>query len=110
MAREDAIVVEQFRNIVVSHLKDVVIAIPAIVPQTKEDKKLFKEGIAKINQLIYDLEHCENAREMSRYLDVQRIVQDFDSESIKNLNNTISAKARASAVKLNEVIADMRGD
>ena len=110
MAREDAYVVEQFKNIVVGHLKDVMVALPALVPQSKEDEALFKEGIKKMGDLIYDLEHCENIREMSRYIDVQRVVQDFDSESIKTLNTRINTSARNSINKLNEMLYSIKGD
>ena len=69
MAREDAIVINEFKSILIAHMKDVVIALPAIVPQSKEDELLFKRGMEALSNLIYDLEHTESIRELSRYLD-----------------------------------------
>ena len=107
MAREDAVIVEEFKKVVVNHLKDLIIALPALIPQTKEDEILFREGMKKISQLIYDLEHCDNVREMSRYLDAQRIVEDFDLESIRTLNSRIKSSARSSVETINEMMYNM---
>lgn len=108
--REDAAVVEKFKEVLVSHLKEVSMALPAIVPQSNEDKQVFKEGLQRMNRLIYDLEHCDNVREISRYLDVQAIVRDFDMESIKTLNTRINTSARSSILKLDEMIESIQGD
>lgn len=110
MAKQDAVVVEQFAKVLVSHLKDVLIALPALVPQTKEDEKLFKEGMQEISDLIYHIEHAENVRELSRYIDVQKVATDFDMESIKTLNSRINNGARSSVMKLDEVLEHMRGE
>lgn len=107
MAREDAVIVEEFKKVVVAHLKDLVMALPALIPQTKEDEILFREGMKKISQLIYDLEHCDNVREMSKYLDAQRIVEDFDLESIRTLNSRIKSSARSSVDSINEMMYNM---
>lgn len=110
MAREDAYIVEQFKKITLSHLKDVMLALPAIVPQTNEDKALFKEGLNKIDRLIRNIESCENIRELSRYIDVDRVVRDFDSESIRNLNSKIINSSRNSINELDEMVSKMRGE
>ena len=110
MAKQDAIIVEQFAKVVVSHLKDVLIALPALVPQTKEDEKLFKDGMQEISDLVYHIEHSENIRELSRYIDVQKVANDFDMESIKTLSSKINNGARSSVMKLDEILENMRGD
>ena len=109
MAREDAIVVEEFKKVIVSHMKDVLIALPAIIPQTKEDEIIFKRGMKAISDMVYDLEHADTVREVGQYLDVQKIVKDFDAESVKNLNQKISSSARASIAKLNDMIDSING-
>ena len=108
--REDALVVEKFKDVLVAHLKEVSMALPAIVPQTNEDKIIFREGLERMNQLIYDLEHCDNIRELSRYLDVGAIARDFDMETVKTLNTRINASARSSILKLDEIIDTIQGD
>lgn len=110
MAREDALVVEEFTKVVVSHLKDVLIALPALVPQTKEDEKLFRDGMRDISNLVYHLEHAENVRELGRYINIQKVASEFDLESIKTLNFRINNTARSSIVKLDEMIEHMKGD
>ena len=108
MAKQDAIIIEEFTKIVSSHLKDVLIALPAIIPQNKEDEKLFKDGREAIADLIYHLDHAENIRELSRYIDVQKVASDFDEDSIKLLNSRINNSARSSVMKLDEMLENMR--
>ena len=109
MAREDAIVVEEFKKVIVTHMKDVLIALPAIIPQTKEDEIIFKRGMKAISDMVYDLEHVDTVREVGKYLDVQKIVKDFDTESVKNLNQKINNSARASIAKLTDMVESING-
>lgn len=104
MAKEDTVIIETFKNVVVEHLKDLAIALPALIPQTKEDEMLFREGMEKISQLVYNLEHCDNVREISKYLDAQRIVEDFDEESIMTLRSRIKSSARESVNSISSMM------
>lgn len=108
MAREDVVVVEKFKDIVVNHLENVLLALPAIVPQSKSDMKLFKDGMTNLSILIRNIKECESIRELSRYIDVQKVVEDFDEESIRNLNYKITQSANASVRKLEEMVETMR--
>lgn len=110
MAREDVVVVEEFKKILVSHLKDVLMAIPTIVPQSAEDKVLFKKGLTEISNLIYNLEHCGSIRELSQYINVQKVAEEFDLESIKTLDRRISETARSNIVKLESMVERMEED
>lgn len=110
MAREDVVVIEDFKKILISHMKDVLMAIPAIIPQSEEDKILFKKGMIELTNLVYNLEHCENIREISRYINVQKVVEDFDTESIKTLDRRISETARNNMAKLESMIERMEED
>ena len=110
MAKQDAIIVEKFTKIVTSHLRYVLLALPALIPQTKEDELLFKEGITELTELVYNLEHAENIRELSRYINVQKVATDFDMESINTLSSRITNNARSSVMKLDELLEHMRGD
>lgn len=104
MAKEDAIIIEQFKKVVLQHLEDVAIALPALIPQTKEDEVIFKTGLRAINDIIYNLKQNDSIRELSRYLDVQKILEDFDSESIGNLNAMINNSSRNALMKIEEMI------
>lgn len=108
MAREDVDVVEKFKAIVINHLENVLIALPAIVPQSKEDMDLFKRGMNDISTLIHNLKECESIRELSKYIDTQKVVEDFDEESIRNLNYKITQSAKASVRRLEDMIETMR--
>lgn len=110
MAKEDVMVVDEFKKVILSHLKDVLIAIPAIIPQSDEDTILFRKGMAEINELIYNLEHCSNIRELSRYINVQKVVEDFDMDSIKTLDLRITNTARSSIEKLESMISERIDD
>ena len=110
MAKEDAVIVQEFTKVVVSHLKDVLIALPALIPQTKEDELLFKEGANKISKIIYELEHAETVREIGKNIDIAKVINDFDMESVKTLNSRINSSAHNSIAKLDEMINNMRGD
>lgn len=107
MAKQDAIVIEEFAKVVVSHLEAVLLALPALIPQSKEDEKIFREGMKEISDLVYHINHAENIRELSRYIDVQKVASDFDMTSVKLLNSRISNGARASVMKLDQAINDM---
>ena len=110
MAREDAIIVEEFKKVIVSHMKDVMIALPAIIPQSKEDEIIFKRGMQAISDVVYDLEHAETIRELSKHLDVQRIVKDFDTDSIRTLNSKINSSARVSIDRLSGLVDSLVED
>ena len=110
MAKEDAIVVEEFKKVIVSHMKDVLLALPAIIPQSKEDEIIFKRGMQAISEMVYDLEHAESIRELGKHLDVQRIIKDFDIDSVRNLNAKINSSARSSVGKLKDMFDSMSED
>lgn len=107
---EDAQVVKRFRDITVSRFKDIMVALPALVPQSKEDEILFKKGMSAIDDLVYRLEHAESIRELSRDLDVQAILRDFDEDSIRTLDQQIVNSARATVEQLSEMSAILAGD
>lgn len=110
MAREDVEVVNEFKKVTLNHLKDVLMVLPAIVPQSKADEQLFREGIQEISNLVYDIEHAENVRELSRFIDVQKVIDDFDTETIKSLNHTINYNASQSVMRLDTLYSSMCGD
>lgn len=107
MAKEDAMIVEEFSKIAVSHLKEVIAVLPVLIPQTKEDKALFIKGAEKMSEIVYQLEHAESIRDIGRNIDIQKVVRDFDSESIKTLNARINKSARESVVKLNDLMDNL---
>ena len=88
-------------------MKDVMIALPAIIPQSKEDEIIFKRGMKAISDMVYDLEHAETVRELGKHLDIQKIVKDFDVESVRNLNYKINNSARASVNKLTDMVESL---
>lgn len=104
---EDAYVVKEFANIVVSRIKDVMLALPAIVPQSKEDELLFKKGMKAMDDIVYELEHADNIREYGRVIDIRRVLQDFDSDSIKTLDSKINNSARASIEQLTNMTGSL---
>lgn len=106
MVKEEAVVIREFVKVTVSHLKDLLIALPALVPQTKEDERIFKNGMNEIAQLIYDIEHCESIRELGKYFDLQRIVEDYTLNDVKMLNSQINTAARRSIYRIDEAISD----
>lgn len=107
---EQANVINQFKRIMIRKLDDVKMALPALVPQTKEDEILFKRGMKALSELTYDLEHADSIREVAQFLDVRKIVEDFDEESIKNLEAKINASAKASIDQMNEMMDMLGGD
>ena len=108
--REDAYVVQQFAKITIQRLKDVMLALPALVPQSKEDEILFKRGMASLGNVIYDLEHAENAREYGKDIDVRKVLQDFDPESIRTLDSKINQSARASIDQLTNMAGFLQSE
>lgn len=107
---EDAQIVKKFRDITVSRFKDLMVALPALVPQSEEDRILFKKGMSAIDDLVYRMEHAESIRELSRDLDVQAILRDFDEDSIRTLDSQITNAARATVEQLSEMSAILMGD
>ena len=105
--REDAYVVQEFAKIAINRIKDVMLAIPAIVPQSKEDELLFKRGMAAMDNIVYELKHSENVREYGKNIDIQRVIQDFDSESIKTLDSKINQSSRASIEQLTNMVGTL---
>ena len=110
MAKEDAIVVEEFKKIVIANLKDVATALPALVPQSKEDTILFKRGMVAFSNLIYQLEHTETIRDIGRYIDIRSVANDFDIDSIKTLRTQINSNATASVRKLSNMVDMLNED
>lgn len=108
MAKQDAIVIEEFKKVTISHLKEVLMALPALIPQSEEDKYLFKQGSEQIAQMIYDLEHASDIRELGKVLDIQQIANDFDMESIRSLKTHINSSARVTMAKLTEMLDQMK--
>jgi len=104
---EDAHVVREFAKIVTNRVKDVMLALPAIVPQSKEDEALFKKGMKIMDDIVYELEHAENIREYGRIIDIRRVLQDFDSESIKTLDSKINNSARATIEQLTNMTGSL---
>lgn len=94
--KDEAKIVEKFRDITVNRLNDVMVALPALVPQSEEDKALFKRGMNALNNLIYDLKHAETTRAIGEFLDIPKILRDFDEDSINTLDSQINSSARAS--------------
>ena len=107
---EDARIIEQFKNIVVERLEDVLLALPALIPQTEEDKRLFKRGMTAIENLAYDIKHSNNPREIGRYIDVQKVLQDFNEESIRTLSAKLSSSAKSSIDRLSEIAKTLQGE
>jgi hypothetical protein len=108
--RDDAKIIEDFKDITIKRLNDVLVALPALVPQSEEDRILFKKGMTAISNLIYDLKHAETPRAVSEFLDVQKILRDFDSESIRTLDTKINTSARASVEQLSKMADFLRED
>lgn len=104
---EDAMIINEFKKIAISRFRDVMMALPALVPQTNEDKMLFKRGMASLDNLIYDLEHTENLREIGRVLDIRKILNDFDTETIRTLDSKINQSARSSIEQLTDIASRM---
>lgn len=107
---EDAKVVEEFKKIMITRLRDVMMALPALVPQSEDDKALFKRSMNALLNMVYNLEHAENVREIGRYIDVQKVLRDFDAESIRTLDSKINSSARASIEKMSDMARMIRGD
>lgn len=107
---DDARIISKFRDIAVARYKDIMVALPALVPQSEEDRVLFRKGMSVIDELVYNLEHTESVRELSRFLDVQAILRDFDEDSIRTLDQQITNSARATVEQLSEMSAILAGD
>lgn len=107
---DDAQVINRFRDIAVARYKDIMVALPALVPQSEKDRILFKKGMSALDELVYNMEHAENIRELSRYLDIQAILRDFDEDSIRTLDQQITNSARATVNQLSEMSAILAGD
>lgn len=106
MLKENAEVIERFKEIVISHLEDLLIALPAVIPQTSEDEVIFRDGIKNISKLVYDLKHCESIRELGKYFDIERILEDYDIESIKHLESNISSRATTMLNYIDSMVED----
>jgi hypothetical protein len=106
--REDAEIIEEFKKILIARLNDVLIALPALVPQSDADRILFKRGMTSINNLIYDLKHAETPRALSQYLDIQKILKDYDKEGIRSLDSRINQSARSSVEQLSKMAESFR--
>ena len=98
--REDAYVVQQFAKITMQRMRDVLTALPALVPQSKEDEILFRKGMTALNDVIYDLEHAESVRDYGKVIDIKKVLKEFDAESIRTLDSKINQSARASIEQL----------
>lgn len=107
MLKENAEVIDSFKKTVISHLEDLLITLPAVIPQTPEDEVIFRDGIRNISKLVYDLKHCESIRELGKYFDIDKILEDYDIESIKHLESNISSRAN---IMLNRIEAMIEND
>ena len=103
--RTDADKVLLFRDVMVNSLEDVESTLPAIIPQSESDEKVFKEGIYAIRKLIYHLRNADNVRELSRYLDVERIDKDFTESDIREMSGAIMRQSRKT---VNDLVNSIR--
>lgn len=107
---DDARLVSEFKDIAVGRLEDILLALPVLIPQTEEDKRLFKRGMTAIDNLIQDLRHANTPREISRYIDVHKVLHDFDEESIRTLSTKLGNSAKASVDHLTEIARTLQGE
>lgn len=94
MMKDDAIVVFEFKKILLSTLKEMVLAYPVIKPQTDEDVMIFKRGMIGLRRMIADLENAKTVRELSAIINVPNLLDDFDAGSIKEFAQNVSSSAR----------------
>ena len=89
--REEYEIISKFKNFLIERLKGVRDSIPAFIPQTEEDRKLFKKGIQVLDDMIYDLENATNVRDIAQYIDVEKVVDCFEEEgSLEKLQADIA--------------------
>lgn len=105
--QEDAKVVWRFRDILTSILREMLLAYPAIIPQSEEDKQIFKIGMERTQQFLYELEHAETVRDIGRLVDIQALLNDFDIDSIEDFQKNLLQMARTSMTKLTETLESM---
>lgn len=107
---DDARIIEEFKNITVNRLEEVILALPALIPQNEEDKKLFRRGLTALNNLTYDLKHATTPREISRHIDVHKVLRDFDEETIRTFSSKLGNAAKESVNHLSEIARTLQGD
>ncbi len=105
--REDAQIVSEFAKITANRFKDVMRALPALVPQSEEDKILFKKGLEVMSEIVSDIENASSVREYGKYIDIDKVIRDFDSESIRTLDTKINSSARNVVRTLSDMADEM---
>jgi len=78
--REEYEIISKFKVFFIERLKGVRDSIPAFIPQTEEDKRLFRKGLQVLDDMIYDLENATNVRDIAQYIDVEKVVDCFEEE------------------------------
>lgn len=100
---DDARLIDEFKKIMIGRLEEIALALPTLIPQTEEDRRLFRRGMTALNNLIQELRHANTPREISQHIDIQKVLHDFDEESIRTLSTKLSNSARASVDHLSEI-------
>lgn len=108
--KEDALIVEKFTKFFIECLEDVMTALPAFVPQSEKDKHLFKKGFQAIDNIIYDLRHAESIRDIAQYIDVDKVLRDFDEESISKLPSHLGDLASHLKSEISESLVERGND
>lgn len=109
MMREDAEVVFEFKKILLSTLREMVLAYPVIKPQTEEDVSIFRRGMNGLQTMISDLERATTVRELSTIINVPSLLEDFDKSSIHEFTQTVTDAARLNMRQLSDNLEDIYG-
>lgn len=67
-----------FKDRTISTLQDIVNMVQCIVPIDSKDKNILIEGIDKLEEFKNNLEKAESLREMSEFIDIDKLMVEYD--------------------------------
>lgn len=82
MNEEDSLKINiafSFKNRTIDTINDVINMVQCIIPIDSKDKKILTEGIDKLEEFKNKLEKAENLRELSEFIDINKLMSEHDS-------------------------------
>lgn len=67
-----------FKTDVLSNLKEIKNMVQCIIPVDAKDKKILRDGLTKIESFRKQLEEADTLLELSKLIDVDKIVSEYD--------------------------------
>lgn len=69
----------EFKSKTISTLSDIINMVQCIIPIDSRDKKILENGVDKLQEFKNRLERAESLRELSEFIDINKLVSEYDS-------------------------------